>query len=207
MLQALFTTGYSTSVAVAATLAALLKILAHITRTMDWHDNHFVRKRLSRLRDIRSDATSSRLVRYLDDAIELEMFRIASGVNTSRSKMEYLLQLDEAGQWSRMQLHSLSKFLAVQPGNETPVLSVTFLDRLSAWASGISAVFTLLLGVGYLTELVVTGAPLMWILGLLLFGLAMLLGRYLATDCIDYIIVKRTQRYLSSQAPITANDP
>lgn len=206
-LQSLLNSGYSIFVAVAATLTIFLKVVARITRAMDWHDKHFVRKRFSRLKDIRAGATSPRLVRYLDDAIELEMFRIASGVSTSRSKMEYLLELDETGRWSRMQLQSLSKFLALQPGSETPVLSVTFLDRLSAWASGISAVFTLLLGVGYLTELVVTGAPLMWILGLLLFGLAMLLGRYLATDCIDYIIVKRTQRYLGLQAQIPATDP
>jgi hypothetical protein len=205
-LQSLLTSGYSVAAAVAATVSVLLKIMSHLLKAMDWHDKHFVRKRLSRLKDMRSGATSSKLVRYLDDAIELEMFRIASGVSTSRSKMEYLLQLDEAGHWSRMQLQSLSKFLALQSGSKTPVFSVTFLDRLSAWASGISALFTLALGVGYLTELVLTGAPLMWILGLLLFGISVLLGRYLVTDCIDYIIVKRTQRYLSSQAQMTATD-
>lgn len=206
LLQSLVNSGYSIFVAVAAMLTVFLKIVAHITKAMDWHDQRFVRKRLSCLKDVRSGATSARLVKYLDDAIELEMFRIASGVSTSRSKMQYLLQLDETGRWSRMQLQSLAKFLALQPGSETPVLSVTFLDRLSAWISGISTLLTLALGVGYLTELVLTGALLMWALGLLLFGLAMLLARYLATDFIDYVIVKRAQRYLSWQSQISAPD-
>lgn len=206
LLQSLVNSGYSMFVAAAATLTVFLKIVAHITKEMDWHDQRFVRKRLSYLKDVRSGATSARLVKYLDDAIELEIFRVASGVSTSRSKMLNLLELDEAGRWSRMQLQSLAKFLALQPDSETPVLSVTFLDRLSAWISGISTLLTLALGVGYLTELVLTGAPLMWALGLLLFGLAMLLARYLATDFIDYVIVKRAQRYLSWQAQISAPD-
>ncbi|MBD8682340.1 hypothetical protein [Pseudomonas sp. CFBP 13719] len=206
LLQSLVNSDYSIFVAVAAMLTVFLKIVAHITKAMDWHDQRFVRKRLSCLKDVRSGAASARLVKYLDDAIELEMFRIASGVSTSRSKMQYLLQLDETGRWSRMQLQSLEKFLALQPGSETPVLSVTFLDRLSAWISGLSTLLTLALGVGYLTELVLTGATLMWALGLLLFGLAMLLARYLATDFIDYVIVKRAQRHLSWKAQILAPD-
>lgn len=205
-LQPLLNSGYSIFVAAAATLAVLMKILSHIIKAMDWHDKHFVRKRLSRLRDIRSGATNTRLIRYLDDATELELFRIASGVSTSRSKMEYLLELDETGRWNRMQLQSLSKFLAMQPGSETPVLSVTSLDKLSAWTGGISTLLTLLLGVGCMTLMASTGMPLMWIFGLLLFGLAILLARYLATDCIDYLIVTRAQRYLSLQAQMTETD-
>jgi hypothetical protein len=204
--KGLLNNGYSVWVAVAATITVLLKIASQLIRAVDWHDKYFVRKRLTRLKDIRVDATSSRLVRYLDDAIELEMFRIVSGVSASRLKMEYLLQLDEGGRCSRGQLKSLSKFLALQPGSETPVLSVSFLDRVSAWASGISALLTLALGVGYVTELALTGAPLLWPLGLPLFALAVLLGRYLATDCIDYIIVKRTHRHLEFHKKDTASD-
>lgn len=59
--------------------------------------------------------------------------------------MRYLLQ----GRRSRIQLQSLSKFLALQPGNETSVLSVAFSDRLSAWTSGVSSPFAPSLGVGY----------------------------------------------------------
>nr|WP_314570744.1 hypothetical protein [uncultured Pseudomonas sp.] len=205
-LQPLLNSSYSIFVAAAATLAVLLKIASHIIKAMDWHDKHFVRKRLSRLRDIRSGATNTRLIRYLDDATEPELFRIASGVSTSRSKMEYLLELDETGRWNRMQLRSLSKFLAMQPGSETPVLSVTSLDKLSAWTGGISTLLTLLLGVGCMTLMASTGVPLMWIFGLLLFGLAILLARYLATDCIDYLIVTPAQRYLNLQAQMTETD-
>lgn len=53
-LQPLLNSSYSIFVAAAATLAVLMKILSHIINAMDWHDKHFVRKRLSRLRDIRA---------------------------------------------------------------------------------------------------------------------------------------------------------
>jgi len=204
-IQALLTNGYSVAVAVAATIAVLLKILTHLTKAMDWHDEHFVRKRLSRLKEIRSDAATPQLVRYLDGAIELEMFRIASGVSTSRAKMEYLLQLDQAGQWNRAQLRSVSKFLALQAGNEAPILLITLLDGVSAYVSATSAFLTLAVGVGYLTELVLTGVPLLWVLGLSLLGLAILLARYLGSDFIDYVIVKRTQEHLEHQAKATAS--
>lgn len=205
-LQPLLNSSYSIFVAAAATLAVLLKIASHIIKAMDWHDKHFVRKRLSRLRDIRSGATNTRLIRYLDDATELELFRIASGVSTSRSKMEYLLELDETGRWNRMQLQSLSKFVALQPDSKTPVLSVTSLDKLSAWTSGISTLLILFSGAWFLNILVRTGSPILGISGLLLFGLAILFARYLATDCIDYLIVTRAQRYLSLKAQMTETD-
>lgn len=48
----------------------------------------------------------------------------------------------------------------------------------------------------YFIKLMLTGEPLMWLLGLLLFGLSVVAGRFLATDLIDYIIVTRAQHYL-----------
>lgn len=70
----------------------------------------------------------------------------------------------------------------------------------------ISTLLTLFLGVGFMTLIASTGAPLMWLFGLLLFGVVILFARYLATDCIDYLIVTRAQRYLSLQAQITETD-
>lgn len=203
-LQALFSSGYSTAVAVAAIVTILFKTVAQLFRAMEVHDKYFVRKRLTRLKDIRSSANNSQLIQYLDGAIELEIFRIASGVNTSRSKMEYLLQLEQVGRWSREQLRSLSKFLALEPGGATPSLAVTALARLGAWVGGISAFSTLALGAIYLIKLMLTGEPLMWLLGLLLFGLTVLAGRFLAIDLIDYIIVTRALQYLE-QAPLPAS--
>lgn len=195
-LQALFNSSYSIAAAIAAVVAVLFKIVAQIFKAMEWHEKYLVRKRLTRLKDIRSNASNSQLIRYLDGAIELEIFCIASGVNTSRSKMEYLLQLDQAGRWSRVQLYSLSKFLALEPGSDTPSLTVTCLDRLGAWAGGISASSTLALGAAYLIQLLLTGEPILWLLGLSLFGMAVVVARFLATDLIDYIIAKRAQKHL-----------
>lgn len=84
--------------------------------------------------------------------------------------MDYLLQLGQTGRWSREQLRSLSKFLTLEPGCK-PSLSVTALDRIGAWLSGISAFSTLALGTHYLIKLMLTGEPVMWTVGLMLFGL------------------------------------
>jgi hypothetical protein len=59
---------------------------------MDLHDKHLVRKRLARLRDIRTNATPSDFTSYFHGAVELEMFRIGSSVSASRLKTDYLLK-------------------------------------------------------------------------------------------------------------------
>ena len=197
-LLGLFNSGYTVSVAVAAIVGVLFKIGTQLFKAMGWHDRYFVRKRLTRLKAIRSDANNSAITHYLDEAIDLEMFRIASGVNTSRSKMEYLLQLNQVGRWSPGQLRSLSKFLALDAGRDAPTLSVTLLDRLGAWVSGASALCAIALGVSNLIRCMLTGMPLIWLLGISLFGLTLIAGRFLATDLIDYLIVRRAQQYLGN---------
>lgn len=43
--KALLNNGYSISVAFVAIITVFLKILTQLGRAMDWHDEHFVRKR------------------------------------------------------------------------------------------------------------------------------------------------------------------
>lgn len=122
-LQTLFSSSLNLVTAVAAIFALLFKVAAPLVRALEWHDRYFVRKRLSHLESVRSSVTSSpQLSRFLDDAITLEGFRIASGVSTSRAKMEFLIDLSQDGLWSEAQLRSAAKFLYVEPGNSEPSL-------------------------------------------------------------------------------------
>ena len=196
-LQTLFSSSYSMVAAAAAVLAVLFKIFGHLVKALEWRDKHFIHKRLVRLKAIRSSAASNaKLSRYLDGAIEIEVFRIASGINTSQAKMEYLLQLNQLGRWSREQLRSLSKFLYIEPGSTTPQLSVTTFDRLGAWISGFAAFSVLILSALQLVRLVITGQPSMWLLGLVIFTIGIFAGRFLAADLLDYLIVLRAKKHL-----------
>lgn len=199
--QAFFSSSYSVIAAVAAVLAVLFKIFGHLGRALELRDKHFIHKRLARLKAIRpSAANNTPLTQYLDAAIELEVFRIASGINTSRVKMEYLLQLNQLGRWSRGQLRSISKFLAVEPGDPAPQLSVTTFERVGACISGFAAGSVLLLSTIQLVRFFITGQPLLWLLGLALFALGIIAARFLATDLLDYLIVRRATKHLELSA-------
>lgn len=195
-LQTMLNSGYSVFVAVAAVAAVLFKMTAQVFRAMEWHDKHFVKKRLAHLKAIRSSsAKNPQLTQYLDEAIELEVFRIASGINTSRTKMDYLLSLGQEGRWNRSQLRSLSKFVFAEPG-KSPSLQVSVFDRIGAGISAIAAFSTLTLGAVYAISLSVTAQPLTTLAGMVLFGIALLFGRFLATDLIDYLVVARALKHL-----------
>lgn len=197
-LQAMLGGGYSVAVAVAAIFAVLFKMFGHVIRALEWHDKYFVRKRLARIRAIRPSASQNQpLADYLNEAVDLEVFRIASGINTSKAKMEYLLQLSKTGRWSREQLRSLSKFLYLEPGATVPELVITGVDRFGAFAGCVAAFGTLFAAALQLVQLILTGNPLMWLLGIGLFGLAILVGRFLATDLIDVMIASRAKEHLN----------
>jgi hypothetical protein len=63
---------------------------------MDLHDKHLVRKRLTRLRDIRTNATPSDFTSYFHGAVELEMFRIGSSVSASRLCLKRVVALKQS---------------------------------------------------------------------------------------------------------------
>lgn len=196
-LQALSSSGYSVAVAATAILAVLFKMFTQWVRAMEWHEKHFVRKRLTRLKAIRSSAESnSLLTQYLDEAIELEAFRIASGITTSRAKMEFLLRLAQDGLWSREQIRRIAKFLTVKPGHPEPQLKILWLDRVAAYLGASAAIMTLILGLIYLFKFMLIGKPLLLLVGLLLFILCVLAALLFATDTLSYLVATRVQRHL-----------
>lgn len=79
-----------------------------------------------------SDAGNGELTRYLDQALDIEVFRLASGISASRSLMEYLLKLDSTGRWSHTQLRSLSKFVVRDSADDNLKVAVSYLDGVIA---------------------------------------------------------------------------
>jgi len=197
-LQSLLSIPYGS--AIAATVGGvtlLFKLVKPLFKAMDFHDKHFVRKHLLLLKAIRSSASKNvDLKQYLDDAIQLETFRIASGITTSRAKMEFLIRLSRDGVWTRRQIRSTSKFLTATPGEPEPSITFTWPDRVSAVLGISSAMITLVVGTLYLVQSMLQGGFTSSLVGLSLFSICVVIGTFFALDFINYRVAKRVREHL-----------
>lgn len=192
---------YLPVVTVTVTLLSLLpKLLAPLITALDAHDKHFVRKPLERLKALRSSvAKNPDLSQYLDTSIELEAFRIASGVTTSRSKMEFLLALDKDGNWTKPQLRSLCRHLEVPDGRDKPEIVIGGFEKFAAIWSAVAAMTIGVLGALYFTVSVYQFNFGNFLTGALAFAASIAFGRFIVSDFISYRIARRAQATLAGQ--------
>ncbi len=198
-LQSLLSIPYGSVIAASvAGVTLLFKIVKPLFKAMDFHDKHLVRKHLLHLKAIRSSASKNAdLKQYLDDAIQLETFRIASGITTSRAKMEFLLKLSRDGVWTRQQIRSTSKFLTATPGELEPSITFTWPDLVSAVLGVSSAVITLVAGTLYLVQHMLQGGVISSLVGLAIFSVCVVIGTFFALDFINYRVAKRVREHLT----------
>jgi len=181
--------------------SVFFKVLTALSRTLEFHDKHFVRKPIARLRALRQAVSNTpELVEFFDSAIQQEAFRLATRIDTSRVKREYLLELDSRGIWSRNQLRSVSKFLLMPPNQKAPVITITRLDTAGAWFSLLAVLGTILVGGAHSLLLIFTGDPFYVLAGVLTACMFLLAVRFFATDFTDWLIAKRVQAFLASEA-------
>lgn len=200
-LRAFFSSGASWLIAVAPILYQGAKWVNRLTKVWDWHDKHFVRKRMARLKTARSAACDDELTRYLDEALDIEMYRLASGISASRSLMQYMLRLDSTGRWSHAQLRSLSKFVVWDPADDNYKVAVGHFEGVIAWVGAIVAVSL------WITAMLCFLSPLLigefWA-GLISIGIGgglLLLAYFPAKDLAEYLLAKRVSRYLDKPNP------
>lgn len=128
----------------------LAKFLTTLGKAMEFHDRYFVGKRLNRLKALRLGIQEDKaLVKYLDDAIALESFHIASGISTSAEKMSFLIRLSNCGRWNRPQIQALAKFLIVTPESFCLKVHITKVDKFGAVLGLASGIFLIVLGMIY----------------------------------------------------------
>lgn len=199
LIQSVLTGGLTSyTVALIVLSSVLFKVAIGLTKALEFHDKHFVRKPIARLRALRQASTKQpELTDFLDSAIQAEAFRLATRIDTSRAKREYLLALANKGVWSNQQLRSVSKFLMVIPGQTVPALVVTRLDIAGAYISFFATLSIVLVGGAHSLALVFSGDPLFMLAGVLASFMFLVAMRFFATDLIDWIIVKRVQRYIA----------
>ncbi|MGP0172354.1 hypothetical protein ACSVIJ_10750 [Pseudomonas sp. NCHU5208] len=192
---------YIPAFTVAVTLLSLLpKLVAPLMSALEAHDKHFVRKPMERLRALRSSvAKNPNLSHYLESSIELEAFRIASGVNTSRAKMEFLIALNKDGTWTKQQLRRLSQHVHISDDTGEPQLTLSGFDKFAALWSAYSAGVIALLGATFFVLLAIQGSLQLFTGGALTFAIFIAFARFILNDYISYKIARSAQTALARQ--------
>ncbi|QFT23552.1 hypothetical protein FIV02_18420 [Pseudomonas sp. THAF187a] len=197
--QALIGSQYAPLFTATVTVLSLVpKLIAPLLSAFEAHDKHFVRKPLERLKALRSSvAKNPDLSHYLETSIELEAFRIASGVTTSRSKMDFLLALDKDGNWTKSQLRSLCRHLEVPDGRDKPEIVIGAFEKFAAIWSAVAAMTIGIMGALYFTVSVYQFDLYDFTLGASAFAASIAFGRFVVSDFISYRLALRAQATLA----------
>nr|WP_313404115.1 hypothetical protein [Pseudomonas sp.] len=187
------------------TLASLTpKLLAPLLSAFEAHDKHFARKPLERLKSLRSSASKhSGLAEYLETSIELEAFRIASGITASRAKMEFLLALNKDGTWSKPQLRSVSQHVGFPEGSDEPAIIISTSEKVFAVWSAVFAGLIALMGAVFFILLASTNEILPFLIGAIVFVGFVAFARFILNEYISYKLASRAQADLKRRAAVS----
>lgn len=205
--QSVLGSGYSV-LAIAALVFA--KTISTLGSAFDFHDKNFVQKRFKRLNELRASVKKDHrpLAQYLDDAIELEAFRVASGVTAGKQKMDFLIGIASLGLWDRTQLRWLAKHIEQGPQDTTPSIRITRLDWVGAAIGLVSLSYCILAGIFFFAYLSFTmPMPYGMALGLLAFVALIFLARLLGEDFYSAMCARNIRKRLESRAAITSHEP
>lgn len=156
-------------------------------------------KRYKLLKELTSGVSiNSKLKRYLDNSVELEVFRIVCGVRGSALQMEALVKLDSLGYWKREQIRRVAKFLVVKPEDSSPSINITRVDKFSARLSLTMAILLLLLGGAISIALTIKIPPYGFFIGLIPLTVMILAGAYFAADHGALRTALGIQKYLTA---------
>ncbi|MFR0691632.1 hypothetical protein ACLUTX_19700 [Enterobacterales bacterium AE_CKDN230030158-1A_HGKHYDSX7] len=205
--QSVLGSGYSVLVIAALVFA---KTISTLGSAFDFHDKNFVQKRFKRLNELRAGVKKDDrpLAQYLDDAIELEAFRVASGVTASKQKMVFLVEIASLGLWNRTQLRWVAKHLEQGPQDATPVIRITRLDWVGAAIGLISLFYCITAGIFFFAYIsLTTPMPYGLVLGLLAFGGLVILARLLGEDFFSAKCANNVRKYLERKEASKDNGP
>ncbi|WP_411565117.1 hypothetical protein ACLIN3_13700 [Pseudomonas orientalis] len=183
--------------AISVLVGITLKSISILNQIMEFHDKHFIDKRYKLLKELSSGIpVESKLKGYLEDSLELEVFRIVSGVRGSSKQIAALVKLDRLGYWNSEEIRRVSKFLVVNPEDSLPSVNITTVDKLSARLSLIMAILLLLLGGAISIVLTIKIPPYGFFIGLIPLTVMIWAGAYFAADYGTYRTALSIQKYL-----------
>lgn len=209
MLQDLLTalnSGYTLTAVIIGVVAVALRVLTMFGKALDFHDKHFVEKRHKRLLELRSSVTGDPLLTdYLSEAINLEAFRIASGIRASSLRARALMTLANLGYWDNTQIRRASRYLVATADNPNPRIEIDLWDKISAWYGLFAGAMFVLLGaiMGY--SFMASVPKFGVVIGLPLFIAMTFAGALLAADWVRYKTALRVRAFLEEH-PATFQD-
>ncbi|NWD74966.1 hypothetical protein HX890_12710 [Pseudomonas gingeri] len=137
----------STTSTAAAVIGLIYLAVTHFFKSFHLYDRHWSRRRHKLLMELRAAKnTEGLLAHYLDEAIFLESYRIASGVRTNRLKSEFLMRLAAIGHWNNYQIRQIAEFVVTSPEQPVPTFQIPTWQVVSARVSLFFGIFLLVLG-------------------------------------------------------------
>ncbi|MGF6208807.1 hypothetical protein [Pseudomonas frederiksbergensis] len=194
---ALFSSEGAVAAAIGVLVAVVVKSISMLNQIMEFHDKHFIEKRYKLLKELTSGIpVNSKLKRYLDDSVELEAFRIVSGIRGSSLQIAALVKLDSLGYWNREQIRRVAKFLVIKPEDPCPSIKITEADKFGA-RFGLGMAILLLLAGGVISiALTIKVPPFGFFIGLAILAVMTWAGAYFAADHGAYRTARSVQKYL-----------
>lgn len=204
-LLAALNSGYTLTAVIIGVVAVVLRVLTMFGKALDFHDKHFVEKRHKRLLDLRSSVSGDPLLSaYLSEAINLEAFRIASGIRASSLRARALMTLSNLGYWDTTQIRRASRYFFVTADNPTPRIEIDIWDRISAWYGLFAGVIFVMIGglMGYSFAVSVPSYGVL--IGLPIFAAMTFAGGLFAVDWVRYKTAQRIQKFLNTHRGVFA---
>ncbi len=199
----LLLTGLAGVAAFVGVAAALVRALIMLRRASDFEPGYFARGRLKSLAEMRADAgTEGELANYLDGELELEKFRVVSGVRANRKQMLVLIKLFRAGLWAPEEVRAVARYLKMLPLGQYPRIHFEPIDILEAWSALVVSVALTLSGALVWAALIVKMPIYGFLLGAAGFLLSVLAARWVGKAYEDMRSAKRIKAYLDEHPNI-----
>lgn len=197
-----------TGIGIATAVVGLLVLIAKSAfKIFTLYDEHWSRRYHKNLKELRAaEASGGPLSNYLDDALYVEAFRIASGVSTNSLTVDYLKGLAKVGRWNRHQIKQISKFVAIRSNAQAPTFLITGWQTAGARFSLFITVLFMGLGVLFGVGVMIKGVGS---LSALLAGFSVeiafiVAAAWIGTPYHSYKIARSFEAYLEEHPEILA---
>lgn len=184
------------TITAAAILGVLAKFVLSLRRALDFHDEYFVKKRIKRITEIKALINEGPLTQFLDKSLEIEAFRIDTGIKASPAQMKALIEIHDSGLWTVPQLRGAARHLVVDRSSFKAAVKITRTDRVVAIASIFFALILLMAGAAYFAALAFTRSLSAFVAGAMLFSFFLMIGHLISYDYRAYRIATQVKLYL-----------
>lgn len=200
MLEVVLNSMESVVAKLSAIVGVVALILVYLFRVFGLYERHWSRRRLRTLKELRSvEGLPGKLLRFVDDALYLEGYRIVSGIRASRAKVDFLLQVASTGSWTSWQIRQIARYIVVSSENPNPELRITRWETVGAYIMLVVGWGIFLLGIVLGVAVALKGGSL----GTLLLGFALIfayavVGAVVRSGFDSYKVARMFGRYLEN---------